>query len=100
MATLIAAEKIEKSYGSGAEACAVLNGVSLSVEEGEFVSVMGPSGSGKSTLLFALSGMDGVDAGTVTFQDRNLADLRERELADLRGRRWASCSSSPRSSRT
>lgn len=45
---------------------------------------MGPSGSGKSTLLYALSGMDSIDSGKVTFDGRELSDLSERELADLR----------------
>ena len=84
MAPVLTAERIEKSYGSGAEKCAVLNGVTLAIEEGEFVSVMGPSGSGKSTLLYVLSGMDGADRGTVSFAGRSLARLREKELADLR----------------
>lgn len=84
MAVVLAGEKIEKSYGSGSEKSAVLNGVSLSVGDGEFVSVMGPSGSGKSTLLYVLSGMDTVDGGKVAFEGRDLSLLGERELADLR----------------
>ena len=58
--------------------------MSVEINEGEFVAVMGPSGSGKSTLLFALSGMDGVDSGKVAFDSRELSTLSENELADIR----------------
>ncbi|WP_249901990.1 ABC transporter ATP-binding protein [Paenibacillus sp. PK3_47] len=84
MRRLIAGEEIEKIYSHDDERQKVLDGVSVSIGEGEFVSVMGPSGSGKSTLLFALSGMDTVDGGQVVFNGRELGELRENELADLR----------------
>ncbi|MDF9840640.1 MULTISPECIES: ABC transporter ATP-binding protein [unclassified Paenibacillus] len=87
MKKIIAADQIEKVYGQGGERRKVLNGVSVSINEGEFVSVMGPSGSGKSTLLFAVSGMDTVDSGKVFFDGRELGALQENELADLRRRR-------------
>jgi len=84
MKKIIVAEGIAKSFGEGAEKLQVLDGVSVEINEGEFVSVMGPSGSGKSTLLFALSGMDGVDGGRVTFDGQDLTLLKENELADIR----------------
>lgn len=84
MTKLIVAEEIVKSFGEGAESTRVLDGVSVEINEGEFVAVMGPSGSGKSTLLFALSGMDGIDGGKVLFDGQDLSALRENELADLR----------------
>ncbi|AIQ48468.1 ABC transporter ATP-binding protein [Paenibacillus sp. FSL R7-0273] len=87
MKKIIAAEHIVKVYGQGGERRKVLDGVSVSINEGEFVSVMGPSGSGKSTLLFAVSGMDTVDGGRVFFDGRELGVLQENELADLRRRR-------------
>ncbi|MGN0586728.1 MAG: ABC transporter ATP-binding protein [Oscillospiraceae bacterium] len=62
----------------------VLKNVDFTVSEGEMVAVMGPSGSGKSTLLYAVSGMDGVTAGEVSFCGKNIAEMGEKELADLR----------------
>ncbi len=84
MQQLITSEKITKSFGLGTEKRNVLDGISVDIRQGEFVAVMGPSGSGKSTLLYALSGMDSVDSGTVTFDGANLSALKENELADLR----------------
>ncbi len=84
MNKIIIGEKIVKSFGKGDEKCNVLDGVSVEINEGEFVSVMGPSGSGKSTLMFALSGMDGLNGGKVTFDGRDLSALKENELADIR----------------
>lgn len=84
MQTLISGENITKSFGLGAEKRNVLDGISVDIHQGEFVAVMGPSGSGKSTLLYALSGMDNVDSGKVTFDGADLSALKENELADLR----------------
>ncbi len=84
MNKIVTGENIVKCYGEGDEKRNVLDGVSVEIYQGEFVSVMGPSGSGKSTLMFALSGMDGVDGGKVTFDGSDLSALRENELADIR----------------
>ena len=84
MNKIIVGEDVVKSFGNGDEKRNVLDGVSVEINEGEFVSVMGPSGSGKSTLMFALSGMDGVDSGKVTFGGKELSTLSENELADIR----------------
>lgn len=62
----------------------VLKNVNFSIAEGEMVAVMGPSGSGKSTLLYAVSGMDTVTAGKVSFCGKSIAKMKEKELADLR----------------
>ncbi len=87
MKTLICSENIVKSFGESDEKRNVLDGVSVEINTGEFVAVMGPSGSGKSTLLYALSGMDNVDGGKVTFDGADLSALKENELADLRRRK-------------
>ena len=84
MKKILVGENIVKSFGEGVEKRNVLDGVSVEINEGEFVSVMGPSGSGKSTLMYALSGMDGVDSGKVAFDGRELSTLSENELADIR----------------
>ena len=84
MKKIIVGEDVVKSFGKGDEKRNVLDGVSVEINEGEFVSVMGPSGSGKSTLMFALSGMDDVDSGKVTFGGKELSTLSENELADIR----------------
>jgi len=83
---IIVGQNIVKSFGEGAEKRRVLDGVSVEIKQGEFVAVMGPSGSGKSTLLYALSGMDGVDSGSVLFDGVDLARLGDNELADIRRR--------------
>lgn len=84
MKKIIIGENIVKSFGVGNEKHNVLDNVSVYINEGEFVSVMGPSGSGKSTLLYAMSGMDGIDGGKVSFDGRDLSALSEKELADIR----------------
>jgi putative ABC transport system ATP-binding protein len=84
MKKVIIGENIVKSFGEGDEMRNVLDGVSVEINEGEFVSIMGPSGSGKSMLMFALSGMDNAYSGKVAFEGKDLSALRENELADLR----------------
>lgn len=87
MKKIIQGENIVKSFGEGKENRVVLDGVSVEIEQGEFVTVMGPSGSGKSTLMFALSGMDTVDSGETIFNGNNLQGMKEKELSDLRRNR-------------
>lgn len=84
MKKIIIGDQIVKSYGQGEEKRNVLDGVSVEINEGEFVAVMGPSGSGKSTLMFALSGTDNIDSGKVVFDGRDLSTASENELSDLR----------------
>lgn len=77
---MIKATKIEKSYNGEK----VLRGVSVHIERGEFVSIMGASGSGKSTLLSILGGFLEQDAGEVLFCGRDISTMKENELAALR----------------
>ena len=77
---MIKVERIEKSYNGER----VLKGVSLSIRDGEFVSVMGESGSGKSTLLQLLGGFLSPDAGRVLWDGQDIASFSERALAALR----------------
>jgi len=80
---IITAKDIVKVYGEHQEKRNVLDGVSVEIAHGEFVSVMGPSGSGKSTLMYALSGMDRIDSGTVHFAGRDITDLSEKAFAHM-----------------
>ncbi len=79
MGPILEAENLEKTFSQGEEEIPVLKEVSLRVEEGEFVAVMGPSGSGKSTLLHCLSGLDAPDRGKVLLRGRDLFALSEGE---------------------
>ena len=73
-----------KSYEVNKRKTNVLNGLDLTINEGEMVAVMGPSGSGKSTLLYTVSGMDKMTGGSVKFCGRDMAKLSEGELAEMR----------------
>ncbi len=84
MKKIIIGDHIVKAFGEGDEQRNVLDGVSVAINEGEFVAVMGPSGSGKSTLMFSLSGMDGVDRGKVVFDGKELSEVLENELSEIR----------------
>ena len=84
MKKIIIGDRITKSFGERNELRNVLDEVSIEINEGEFVAIMGPSGSGKSTLMFALSGMDNVNSGKVLFEDEDLSVMEENELSDIR----------------
>lgn len=84
MKKIIEGELINKSFGTEKEKMKVLRDISISIYEGEFISVMGPSGSGKSSLLYALSGMDTIDSGKVTFNGQDLTACEETKLSDIR----------------
>ncbi len=81
---LIQMENVTKLYGQGAQATKALDGVTLTIDAGEFVSVMGPSGSGKTTLLNVIAGLDDITGGRVLLGGRDLSKLKDHELADMR----------------
>jgi putative ABC transport system ATP-binding protein len=83
---LIRTENIAKSYCTGAVDVSALNGISLTVEKGEYVALMGPSGSGKSTLMHLLGCLDTPTSGRYWFNDRDISALDDIELARLRNR--------------
>ena len=86
MAPIVEAMQVTKTYRGKVETAA-LNGVDLTVAEGEMVAIMGPSGCGKTTLLNCLSGLDRFDGGDVLIEGLSLADLSDRERTDHRARR-------------
>jgi putative ABC transport system ATP-binding protein len=75
---------VTKVYRKDAEELVVLNGLSLSVEEGDYAALMGPSGSGKSTLLNLIAGIDKPTSGDVFVAGTNVAELNESQLASFR----------------
>ena len=83
-AHVIRAVGVKKVYELGGEAVHALRGVDLTVERGEYVSIMGPSGSGKSTLFNMIGGLDKPDAGQVFIDEVDIAALDPYELAWLR----------------
>jgi putative ABC transport system ATP-binding protein len=78
MPEIASTHELFRFHSQGDERVAVLKGVTLAIEEGEFVCVMGPSGSGKTTLLHVLSGLDRADAGRVRLGGAALDELTER----------------------
>jgi putative ABC transport system ATP-binding protein len=81
---IIVVDNVHKSYLMGKEAVPALRGVSLEVQQGEFVCLMGPSGSGKTTLLNIIGGLDDASRGHVMVEGENLVALSESKLAVLR----------------
>jgi putative ABC transport system ATP-binding protein len=77
-------QDVTKVYQQGKRQVHALRGVSLTIEAGEFVSIMGPSGSGKSTLMHILGVLDTPTSGRVLFQGRDLQTLSDRERSLLR----------------
>lgn len=87
MSEILRAEDVHKSYRVGKRAVEVLHGVSLSVQRGETLSIMGASGSGKSTLLHILGGLDKPDAGEVLFEGGSLVSMKPPRRAAFRANR-------------
>ncbi|MRX54042.1 ATP-binding cassette domain-containing protein [Bacillus idriensis] len=81
---ILEASKLHKSYGNKFNKQEVLKGIDLSIQEGEFVSIMGASGSGKTTLLNVLSSIDKVSGGTIQIEKKEMTGMKEKELAEFR----------------
>jgi putative ABC transport system ATP-binding protein len=84
MSALVTVQDLTKTYQTGDVAFQALAGITLSIDAGDFVAVMGPSGSGKSTLLHLVGGLDRPSAGTVTVDDQPLHTMNETALAKFR----------------
>ena len=85
--TILETKDLRKFYGSGDTQVKALDGVDLSVENGEFVAIVGTSGSGKSTLLHMLGGLDRPTSGTVTVDGKDIFALKDEALTIFRRRK-------------
>jgi len=85
--TILQTKDLKKYYGSGDTQVKALDGVDLSIEQGEFVAIVGTSGSGKSTLLHMLGGLDRPTSGTVTVDGKDIFALKDEALTIFRRRK-------------
>ena len=84
---ILVAENLKKFYGEYETQVRALDDLSLEVERGEFVAIVGTSGSGKSTLLHMLGGLDRPTSGNVIIDGKNIGELKEDELCIFRRRK-------------
>lgn len=84
---IVEADRVTKIYNMGKVQVKALDSVSLTIEEGEFLAIMGPSGSGKSTLMNLIGCLDKPTSGELKLNGSNVSSLNERQLARLRGER-------------
>ncbi len=84
--SILCVDSLTKIYGRNDNEVRALDGVSFTVEKGEFIAVIGTSGSGKSTLLHIIGGVDTPTSGTVCVNGQNVCEMTERELALYRRR--------------
>ena len=84
MGNIIEVKNVCKSFGDKGNRTRVLDNISLTVAESEFISLMGASGSGKSTLLYLIGGLDTPDSGEILLEGKDISKMRDRELSKLR----------------
>ncbi len=85
--TILKTAGLKKYYGKDESLVKALDNVNVSVEDGQFVAIIGTSGSGKSTLLNMLGGLDTPTSGSVTVEDRNIEKMKEEQLTVFRRQR-------------
>lgn len=81
---MITLENVFKTYKTGDVETHALRGVSLSINDGEFIVILGPSGSGKSTLLNVISGLDNITSGIIKFNGKEISKYKEDKLTEFR----------------
>lgn len=86
MEKIIEATDLNKTFMLGAVAVEVLKNISLSIDKGEFITIMGPSGSGKSTLLYLLGGLDKPTSGKILIKGQDISTLSDEEQSVMRRR--------------
>ena len=84
MSSLIQVNSVNKTYERGEETLVVLDDLSLEVQQGDFLALMGPSGSGKSTLLNLIGGLDTPTSGEIIINDQHLETMNSSKLSDWR----------------
>jgi len=87
MVTQIELRNVEKYYEMGEELVKAVDGVSIKVEEGDFIAIMGPSGSGKSTTMNLVGSLDLATRGDIFLDGKNIEHLEESQLAQIRGKK-------------
>lgn len=85
---LLQGKALCKVFTQGGVSNEVLNHVDVSLYQGDFTVIMGASGAGKSTLLYALSGMDRITGGEITYKGEKISDFSEDQMARLRGQEF------------
>ena len=87
MGAILRTENLTKNYKVGKVEVPALRGVSISIDEGEFVAIMGPSGCGKSTLLHLMGGLLSPSGGTIEIDGEDLSEVSDAERTDIRRRK-------------
>ncbi len=77
-------EDLHKHYGEGEASVSVLNGISLTLDKGEMMVLLGPSGSGKSTFLNLVGGLEAPDQGTITIDGQDIVGMTDKQLSEYR----------------
>ena len=86
MEAVVEVKNVCKNFILGKEEIQILKDINLTIEKGEFVSIMGPSGSGKSTLLYLIGGLDKVTSGTIKINNKEISAMNDKEESIVRRR--------------